>query len=58
MTAHHDDSAATGAVVRKPPMKETALGERGAEPREAPPYPDHWHVSDVPILPTKVGYQG
>jgi hypothetical protein len=33
MTAHRDDSACTGAVVRKPPMKETALGERGAVPR-------------------------
>jgi len=30
MTAHRDDSACTGAVVRKPPVKETALGERGA----------------------------
>src|SRR5260370_12518934 len=33
MTAHRDDSACTGAVVRKPPVKETALGERGAVPR-------------------------
>src|SRR6266852_4986803 len=33
MTAHRDDAACTGAVVRKPPMKETALGERGAVPR-------------------------
>jgi hypothetical protein len=33
MTAHRDDSACTGAVVRKPPMKETALGECGAVPR-------------------------
>jgi hypothetical protein len=33
MTAHRDDSACTGAVVRKPPMKETALGERVAVPR-------------------------
>jgi hypothetical protein len=24
MTAHHDDSACTGAVVRKPPVKERA----------------------------------
>ena len=33
MTAHRDDSACTGAIVRKPPMKETALGEHGAVPR-------------------------
>ena len=33
MTADRDDAACTGAVVRKPPMKETALGERGAVPR-------------------------
>jgi hypothetical protein len=33
MQAHRDGSAGTGAVVRKPPMKETALGERGAVPR-------------------------
>ena len=33
MTAHRDDAACTGAVVRKPPMKETALGERVAVPR-------------------------
>src|SRR5712691_10282617 len=26
MTAHRDDSACSGAVVRKTPMKETALG--------------------------------
>jgi hypothetical protein len=33
MTADRDDAACTGAVVRKPPMKETALGERVAVPR-------------------------
>jgi len=33
MTASRDDAACTGAVVRKPPMKETALGERVAVPR-------------------------
>ena len=26
MTAHHDDAAGAGAVVRKPPVKETAIG--------------------------------
>jgi hypothetical protein len=31
MTAHRDDSACTGAVVRKPPMKDTAGG--GAKQR-------------------------
>jgi hypothetical protein len=33
MTADRDDAACTGAVVRKPPMKETALGEGVAVPR-------------------------
>ena len=33
MPADRDDAACTVAVVRKPPMKETALGERGAVPR-------------------------
>src|SRR4030088_1344458 len=33
MTATRDDAACTGAVVRKPPMKETALGECVAVPR-------------------------
>jgi hypothetical protein len=33
MTADRDDGACTGAVVRKPPMKETALGGRVALPR-------------------------
>ena len=33
MTAHRDDSACTGAVFRKPPVKEPELGERGAVPR-------------------------
>jgi hypothetical protein len=33
MTADRDDAACTGAVVRKPPMKETAPGERVAVPR-------------------------
>jgi hypothetical protein len=33
MTADRDDAACTGAVVRKPPMKETALGECVAVPR-------------------------
>jgi hypothetical protein len=33
MTADRDDAACTGAVVRKPPMKEIALGERVAVPR-------------------------
>ena len=28
MTAARDDAACTGAVLRKPPVKETALGER------------------------------
>jgi hypothetical protein len=32
-TADRDDAACTGAVVRKPPVKETALGERVAVPR-------------------------
>jgi hypothetical protein len=27
MTAHRDDAACTGAGVRKPSMKETAMGE-------------------------------
>src|SRR3979409_1149131 len=33
MTATRDDAACTGAVVRKPPMKETARGECVAVPR-------------------------
>jgi hypothetical protein len=33
MTADRDDAACTGAVVRNPPMKETALWERVAVPR-------------------------
>jgi hypothetical protein len=33
MTAHHDDAAGAGAVVRKPPVKQTAMGERAAVPR-------------------------
>ena len=33
MTAIRDDAACTGAVVRKPPMKETARGECVAVPR-------------------------
>jgi hypothetical protein len=33
MTAHHDDAAGARAVVRKPPVKETAMGERAAVPR-------------------------
>ncbi len=28
MTAHGDDAACTGAGVRKPSVKETAMGER------------------------------
>ena len=39
MTAHHDDAAGAGAVVRKPPVKETAMGEGVAVPR-ALTYPD------------------
>jgi hypothetical protein len=37
MTAARDDAACTGAVVRKPPMKETALRERVAVPRAFKP---------------------
>jgi len=33
MTAHRDDATWTGAVVRKPPGEETAMGERVAVPR-------------------------
>jgi hypothetical protein len=39
MTAHRDDAAGAGAVVRKPPVKETAMGEGVAVPR-ALTYPD------------------
>ena len=28
MTAHHDVAVSTGAVVRNPPLEETAMGER------------------------------
>jgi hypothetical protein len=34
MTAHRDDSACTGAVVRKPPVKERA-GDEVRTPRRA-----------------------
>jgi hypothetical protein len=33
MTADRDDSAGTGAVVRKPPKNEPAMGERVLVPR-------------------------
>ena len=33
MTAHRDDSACTGAVVRKPPVKEPAGDEVPTVPR-------------------------
>jgi hypothetical protein len=33
MTAHRDDAACTGAVVRKPPRKETVMGELIRPPR-------------------------